>query len=559
VAEVVIISHLGTASTFSILAGSEVTNTGASTVSGDIGISPGIGPGPHYVESGSTSMGGILYDADGGGIAAGAMADRNDAYADLAVPGCGSDGGTDYTGLGIHELAGEVLPPGVYCADSFHLTNGTLTLSGNSADVWILRSASDLIVTGAASQVVFAGGGLACNAWWGVVSTATFGAGSAFVGNILADTSITMAAGASLDRRAFARTAEVTMSGNAVSGPTCSVPSSSSASGYTGTITVVKTVVNDNGGTAIVSSFPLFINGVAVTSGSTTNFSFSNNAVPYTVSETSNEKYAASFSGDCDANGLVYLNPAQNAICIITNNDIGAPVPVPPVPPLIDVVKVPSPLALPDGPGLVQYTYTARNIGTVPMTNVTMVDDSCSPVVLVSGDTNGDSKLDVTETWKYACSTTLLKTHTNTVVATGWANGLSAVDVASATVVVGVPLVPPLIHVTKVPNPLTLSAGGGTVTYTETITNPGTVPLGAVVLSDDKCSPVNYRVRRYERQFAPRRDGILEIHLQLESHRDHDEYRRRERVGERIHREGLRDRDRRRGRPHCSVASKHGD
>ena len=43
---------LGTAAAFSILAGSEVTNTGASAVTGDIGISPGIGPGPYYVESG---------------------------------------------------------------------------------------------------------------------------------------------------------------------------------------------------------------------------------------------------------------------------------------------------------------------------------------------------------------------------------------------------------------------------------------------------------------------------------------------------------------------------
>lgn len=483
---------LGTAASFSILAGSEVTNAGASTVSGDIGISPGIGPGPHYVESGSITLGGTLYDADGGGVAAGAMADRNTAYAALAVPGCGTDGGADYTGLGIHELAGEILPPGVYCADSFHLTNGTLTLNGSSTDVWIFKSTSDLIITGAASDVLFTGGGLSCNVWWRVVSTATFDAGSAFVGNVLADTSITMAAGASLDGRALARTAEMTMVGSSVTGPTCSVPSSGSTSGYTGTITVVKTVVNDNGGTALASSFPLFINGVSVTSGMTNSFSFNNNFTPYTVSETSNAQYAQSFSGDCDANGLVYLNPAQNALCVITNNDIGAPVPVPPVPPLIDVVKVPSPLALPDGPGPVEYTYTARNIGTVPMTDVTMVGDTCAPIVLVSGDTNGDNRLDVTETWVHTCTTTLTETHTNTVVATGWANGLSAVDVASATVVVGIPLVPPLIHLTKVPSPLALSAGGGMVTYTETITNPGTVPLTNVTLSDDKCSPMKY-------------------------------------------------------------------
>jgi uncharacterized repeat protein (TIGR01451 family) len=162
------------------------------------------------------------------------------------------------------------------------------------------------------------------------------------------------------------------------------------------------------------------------------------------------------------------------------------------VPPLIDIVKVPNPLALPSGPGLVVYTYTLRNIGTVPMTNVTVVDDTCSPTTLTSGDTNSDAKFDTTETWKYTCSTNLATTTTNTVVATGWANGISAVDIANATVVVSVPVVPPLIHVTKVPNPLTLLAGGGAVTYTERITNPGTVALSNVKLIDDKCSPMKY-------------------------------------------------------------------
>jgi len=53
-------------------------------------------------------------------------------------------------------------------------------------------------------------------------------------------------------------------------------------------------------------------------------------------------------------------------------------------------------------------------------------------------------------------------------------------------------VVPPLIHVTKVPNPLALSAGGGTVTYTNKVTNPGTVALSNVRLTDDKCGPVKY-------------------------------------------------------------------
>jgi uncharacterized repeat protein (TIGR01451 family) len=155
-------------------------------------------------------------------------------------------------------------------------------------------------------------------------------------------------------------------------------------------------------------------------------------------------------------------------------------------------VKTASPLSLPNGAVPVTYTYTLKNIGTVPVTNVTMVGDTCSPIILASGDTNNDTKLGLNETWVYRCSKTLPATHTNIVTATGWANGISATDIASATVVVGAAAVPPLIHVTKVPSTFTLPAVGGAVTYTEKVSNPGAVALNNVMLSDDKCAPVTY-------------------------------------------------------------------
>lgn len=275
-------------------------------------------------------------------------------------------------------------------------------------------------------------------------------------------------------------------------------------------INVAKIVVNDNGRTKIIADFSLFVNGTSVISGVTNVFSA---PADYVVTETADSQYARTFSGDCDINGHLSLVPGDTKFCIITNDDIaivtppgvggsGTPTVIPPVPPLIDVVKVPSPLALPAGPGPVTYTYTLRNVGTVPVTNITMVGDTCSPIVLISGDTNADAKLDINEIWTYRCSTTLSKTHTNIVTATGWANGISAIDIASATVIVGspfaaaivagLPVVPPLIHVTKIPSPLVLFAGGGMITYTEKVTNPGTVALSNVRLTDDKCDPVKY-------------------------------------------------------------------
>ncbi len=387
------------------------------------------------------------------------------------------------------DLAGtHTITPGVYTVGA-SILNGQLTLDGPG--VYIFRSSSSITTTSAGTMNLI-NGATPCNVFWQIPDSMTIGTGSHIEGTIIAQTSlISLATGATLKGRAFSLVANVALDSNQITEPTCIYnPVIYSSTPRQGTINVVKTVINDNGGTKKVSDFPLFVNGTSVISGVTNTFRAP--AGLYTVTETSDSRYTRTFSGDCDTSGNINLIPGDNKFCIVTNNDMGAPVVAAPVPPLIDVVKVPSPLSLPNGPGAVTYTYTLRNIGTVPVTDVTMVGDTCSPITLISGDVNNDKKLDVTETWVHTCTTNLTESHTNTVVATGWANGLSATDIASAHVVVGLPIVPPLIHVTKVPSPFTLTSGGGWVTYTEKITNPGTVALSNVKISDDKCSNVIY-------------------------------------------------------------------
>lgn len=210
---------LGTASSYSVLAGSAVTNTGTSTISGDVGISPGTVL-PNYTGFGTVTLGGSIHDADGAALIA--MNDKNTAYNALSSQSCD----TDY-GAVTKDLAGENLVPGVYCAGSFHLT-GTLILNGSASDVWIFKSASDLVLTGGSVvKILFTGGGQPCNVWWRVASTATFDDNSTLAGNILADTSITLGAGATLNGRALARTAEVSLSSNSITGPTCDSTSDS--------------------------------------------------------------------------------------------------------------------------------------------------------------------------------------------------------------------------------------------------------------------------------------------------------------------------------------------
>ncbi len=489
--------NLGTADSFAILAGSAITNIGPSVISGNVGLSPA--GGVSYAGLTAAEVTGTIYAVDAAGPAGSVNnpALLTTAKNDLVTAYNNATGQTPASTVPT-ELGGTTKTAGTYnSADGTFGITGTLTLDaqGNPDAVFIFKTASTLI-TAASSTVTLANGAQACHVFWQVGSSATLGTNSVFKGNILALTSATLTTGANVEGRVLARNGAVTLDTNTVTVPVCTAEvTSQPVAQNRGTLTVVKQVINDNGKTKTYSDFNLFVDGnglSSVQSGHSGTFFASNEGVVYTVSETADTNYTLAFSGDCDSNGRVTLYTNNNKFCVLTNDDKGTAVAVPPVPPLIDVVKVPSPLALPAGPGQVTYTYTLRNVGTVPVTDITMIGDTCSPIILISGDTDGDARLDLNETWTYRCSTILPATHTNIVTTIGWANGVSATDIANATVVVGASTVPPLIHVTKVPSPLTFSAGGGLITYTNKVTNPGTVALSNVRLADDKCGSVTY-------------------------------------------------------------------
>ena len=195
---------------FAVLAGTTVTCTGASTITGDVGVSPGAAivgfPAP------CTDIG-TLHAADA--QAAAAQGDLTTAYNTLAAQPCASTVGPN--------LAGLTLVQGVYCvnAAASNLT-GTLTLDaqGNANAVWVFRMSSTLI-TSPGSTVSVINGGTACSVQWQVSSSATIDTGTTFLGNILALTSITMNTGANLTGRALARNGAVTMDTNNVSAAGC--------------------------------------------------------------------------------------------------------------------------------------------------------------------------------------------------------------------------------------------------------------------------------------------------------------------------------------------------
>jgi hypothetical protein len=206
---------LGSASSFSVLAGSTVTNTGPTTMFGDLGLSPGssVTGAPHVL--------GAAHVDDAVSISA--KDALTTAYDDAASrPGNGSAG---------TELAGQVFLPGVRTATSaLLLSSGSVTLDaqGNPDAVFIFQIGSTLI-TGSNTSVLLVNGAQACNVFWQVGSSATLGTGTRFVGTVMAMATITAETAATIHGRLLARTGAVNLDTNTITTSNC--PSSESGSG----------------------------------------------------------------------------------------------------------------------------------------------------------------------------------------------------------------------------------------------------------------------------------------------------------------------------------------
>ena len=201
---------LGAASSYAVLGGQTVTNTGPTTIGGDVGVSPGTavtGFPPGAV------TGGTMHSADANALQA--QSDVTTAYNALTAPDqpC-TPAANDLTG---QDLGGMTLVAGVYCFSSSAQLTGTLTLNaqGNASAVFIFQIGSTL-TTASSSKVQVINPGVDCNVFWQVGSSATIGTTTTFVGNILALTSIALQNGASVSGRALARNGAVTMDTNHV-------------------------------------------------------------------------------------------------------------------------------------------------------------------------------------------------------------------------------------------------------------------------------------------------------------------------------------------------------
>jgi hypothetical protein len=206
---------IATADPFVVLGGTRVTNTGPSVLNGDLGVSPGT----ELSGFGPAVLNGVEHENDA--VAAQAQLDVTNAYNVAAgqpvLPA---------NDLSETDLGERTLHPGAYKFTSTAQLTGVLTLDadGNPNAQFVFEIGSGL-TTAPASSVILINGASPCNVFWQVGSSATIDTTTAFVGNLMALTSITFNTNASLVGRALARNGQVSLDTNTVTRPLCSTES----------------------------------------------------------------------------------------------------------------------------------------------------------------------------------------------------------------------------------------------------------------------------------------------------------------------------------------------
>jgi LPXTG-motif cell wall-anchored protein len=228
--------NLGSTSNYAVLAGSGITNTGPTTVSGTAGGDLGSSPTGSFTGDTLVTTTGTKFTAVNSQTTS-AKTDLVTAYNDAA----GRTPATTVTA----DLGGQTLTQGVYnSASSLGLT-GTLTLDAeNNPNAVFIFQAGSTLTTASSSVVQLINGAQACNVFWQVGSSATFGTSSNFIGHVLALTSITATTGATFHGQLLARNGAVTLDANTIVNDACSGVSPSP----TGSASPSPSSSTDNGG-----------------------------------------------------------------------------------------------------------------------------------------------------------------------------------------------------------------------------------------------------------------------------------------------------------------------
>lgn len=482
---------LGVANSFGVLAGSGITNTGASTVNGDVGsyattTQTGFSGGNTVTITGTNHLGDSTTQS--------AKTDLTAAFVDAAgrTPATTiTASSTDSFGVGTITNGGSI-SPGVYNSGSTIGITGTLILDGGGDPnaVFIFQAGSSL-TTASASHVSLINGAQACNVFWKVGTSATLGTTSDFKGTILADQSITDTDNSTIVGRLLASVAHVTLSNTVITVPTCA-PS----------LSLQKTVTNDNGGTALNTAWTLTATGA---SGSPTNLSgttpvtsdatFTNatfKADTYTLGESGGSAGYTAGTYSCVKNGggpvisnSITIVAGDTAVCTVNNDDTAAH--------LIVIKHV-----INDNGGVAvasAFSTTISGVTTAIPTAVGVESPGVDNILTSVGSYSVDEGVHsgYNETLSTDCSGTIALGETKTCTITnddipptssgstgGSSGGYIYRNISS-------------IDIIKTPSSLTLPAGINPITYNYTVWNGISIlALTDVTVSDDKCMPVTF-------------------------------------------------------------------
>lgn len=475
--------NLGTASTFGLLAGSGITNTGSSVIDGDVGSSPtpavtGFPPGivtpPH-----------VLYTA-ANAVTAQAQSDLTTAYnaAASAAP-TGTLTGTD---LGTFN-AGFPLGPGVYFFASSAQLTGNLTLNGggNPNAQWIFQIGSTLTAA-TNSSVSFINGASPCNVFWQVGSSAIIHTNSVFGGTIMALTSITLDGG-TLNGRALARNGTVTISAAEFVNPTCLatpcvtiVKTADRAVASVGDVITYKYVVCNCGPASltvssvidsqlgnITADFIAANGGASLASGACTPFNKTHTVVATDPSPLVNTVAVIASSG-----GTPVADTAQASVIIST---LG---------PCVTMVKTANRTVASVG-DFITYTFKVCNCGTAPLTVNSVVDSRLGDltadfIAANSGTATLGTGLCTSFDEVYKVLATDPSPLTNTATVTASSLGRAPVTGSGqASVIINTPVGPCVTVVKKADR--VVAAPGDVIAYTYTVCNcgPTTLTVNSVI------------------------------------------------------------------------------
>ena len=219
--------NLGSTANFAVLAGYAITNVPTSAIIGDVGVSPaaesfitGFSQTDWTGYATSPQVTGKIYGAD---MTDPTPAMLTTAKGDLTIAYNDAAGRTPmpagpFLNPGSGDLAGLNLAPGLYKFTGAAIATTSFTLTGGENDVWIFQIASALTVSNGV-HVTLAGGAQASNIFWQVGTAAIFGTTSVFQGTVMANASITLKTGATLNGRALAFSGTVALDSNIITVP----------------------------------------------------------------------------------------------------------------------------------------------------------------------------------------------------------------------------------------------------------------------------------------------------------------------------------------------------